>query len=214
MAKAFPADDPVARWVMNLSIALNDLRAVATYATREEQPEHERIYFVRIFASHLREVAKLVTLDYDNREDIREYVDGLPEVVQAARRAAANALNAPLPSLPGSQLWKEMKRLRDDTFHYASDNPSQRRLQAAMDTVAEADGVYALSDDGWLRADYADLVVVNRMHPYGEDDDDLTVTMELHTAITEFSGLVANFIHLVEATYLNTLPDGRVVRQA
>jgi hypothetical protein len=46
---------------MRLSMALGDLRiALATYATREEQPMHERLYFVRVTSQHVREVVGLL----------------------------------------------------------------------------------------------------------------------------------------------------------
>jgi hypothetical protein len=47
--------DEVARYVMRLSMALGDLRVAGEYAVREDQPDHERLYFVRLFASHMRE---------------------------------------------------------------------------------------------------------------------------------------------------------------
>jgi hypothetical protein len=92
MREAFSPDDPIAVWVMNLSIALGDLRIVAGYATRNEQPEHERIYFVRIFSSHLREISKLLVLDFRQRPDVRDFVAGLPHEAQDARDAADKLL--------------------------------------------------------------------------------------------------------------------------
>ena len=94
MGDAFPADDPIAVWVMNLSIALGDLRIVAKYATRDGQPEHERPYFIRIFSSHLREISKLLVLDHDEREDVREFVRTLPEEAQKHRHEAERMLSA------------------------------------------------------------------------------------------------------------------------
>jgi hypothetical protein len=219
MAAAFPAADPIAVWVMNLSIALGDLRIVAKYATRADQPDHERIYFVRIFASHLREVTKLLVLDFKDRQDVRDFVAGLSQEGQDARTAAEQLLHSTFPSRPDTEVWRDLKRLRDDTFHYARDPASQARLVAAMRTVAgmrdsQMESSYVLDDEGWLRAEYADLVIANRMHPFDqekEDDSDLPITLELHDAIVQLNGYLAKFIAEVEAHYLlNLLGPGIV----
>lgn len=133
MADAFSPDDPIAVWVMNLSIAL---RIVAEYTTRKEQPEHERIYFVRIFSSHLREIAKLLVHDFNKRQDVRDFVACLPQEAQDARDEADELLHSTFPLRPDVVVWEDLKRLRDDTFHYVSDKSSQDRLVDAMRTVA------------------------------------------------------------------------------
>lgn len=219
MKEAFNPDDAIAVWVMNLSIALGDLRVVVEYATRPEQPDYERIYFVRIFASHLREVAKLLVLDYRDREDVRTFVDALPDAARTARGELERLLSSHFELRPEAEVWRDLKRLRDDTFHYARDDASQRRLRAAMATVAtmhngECVSSYTISDDGRLRADYADLVIANRMHPFEqehEEDQDLPFTRELHEAIIDVNGHAAAFIQAAEAHYLlDVLPDGVV----
>lgn len=210
MADAFSPDDPIAVWVMKLSIALGDLRIVAEYATRHDQPEHERIYFVRIFASHLREISKLLVIDFDKRQDVRDFVAGLPQQGQDARDQAAELLHSTFPLRSDVVVWEDLKRLRDDTFHYVSDKSSEARLTAAMATVAgmrggEMESSYVLDDTGRLRAQYADLVVANRMHPFSqehEDDEELPLTRELHETIVKLNGHVASFLAAAEAHYL------------
>jgi hypothetical protein len=100
MADASPPDDPIAVWVMKLSIALGDLRIVAEYATRTDQPEHERIYFVRIFASHLREISKLLVTDFDKREDVRDFVAGLPQQAQTREIRRTSSCTRRSPCVP------------------------------------------------------------------------------------------------------------------
>lgn len=226
MHEVFPPDDAIARWIMNLSMALGDLRIVAKYATRGEQPDYERIYFVRVFASHLREISKLLVDDYKTREDVREFVATLPQAGQDARAEVDRMLHVhPFKLRPDVILWQDLKRVRDDTFHYASNKDkdmSQERLRAAMVAVStpyeQADGqtrpgmegVYVLDDEGWLRADYADLVTANRMHPFREDES-LLVTGEMHDVIIALNGEVATFIAHAEASYLlERIPAGVV----
>jgi hypothetical protein len=220
MADAFPPDGPIAVWIMNLSVALGDLRVVAEYATRDDQPDYERIYFVRIFSSHLREISKLLVLDFQKREDVRDFVAGMTQEAQDAREEAADLLHATFPSRPEVVVWEDLKRLRDDTFHYVSDDESQARLVQAMRTVADMrngdmEGSYVLDDTGRLRAAYADLVVANRMHPFPaehEDDDELPITNELHETIVKLNGLVATFLSAAEAHYLLDVLSPGVVR--
>lgn len=223
MADAFSPDDPIAVWIMNLSIALGDLRIVAEYATRTEQPEHERIYFVRIFSSHLREISKLLVLDFHKRHELRDFVAGLHSEAQDARNEAERLLHSTFPLRPNVVVWEDLKRLRDDTFHYVSDKSSQARLVEAMETVAgmrdgEMEASYVLDDTGRLRAEYADLVVANRMHPFPqehEDDEELPVTLELHQTIIRLNGHVATFLAAAEAHYLlEVLEPGIVTRHS
>lgn len=210
MGDAFPADEAIAVWAMNISIALGDLRIIAPYATREEQPVHERIYFVRVFAAHLREISKLLVLDYSDREDVRQFVATLPQGGQDAREAAQQLLDSVFPSRPDVEVWRDVKRLRDDTFHYARDEESRARLMAAMESVADFEGAYVLDESHGLRAEFADLVTANRMHPFNEDPT-LPVTRELHETIVALNGHVATFLAAVEATYLlETVEDGLV----
>jgi hypothetical protein len=219
MADAFSPDDPIAVWVMNLSIALGDLRIVAEYATRKEQPEHERIYFVRIFSSHLREIAKLLVHDFNKRQDVRDFVARLPQEAQDARDEADKLLHSTFPLRPDVVVWEDLKRLRDDTFHYVSDKSSQDRLVDAVRTVAgmrngEMEASYVLDATGRLRAEYADLIVANRMHPFPqehEDDEELPTTRELHETIIKLNGHVAEFLAAAEAHYLLNVLDPGVV---
>jgi hypothetical protein len=215
MGDAFPAHDAIAAWVMNLSIALGDLRIVAKYATREDQPEHEQPYFIRIFASHLREISKLLVFEYRDRRDGRDFVAILPQRAQDHRAAAEGMLEAAFPLRPDVVLWKDIKRVRDDTFHYASDEASHGRLTTAMEAVADMEGVYKLDEGDWgMRADYADLVNINRMHPC-EEDESLPVTRELHETIIALNGEIAPFILAAEASYLfDYLPEGTVAHEA
>jgi hypothetical protein len=53
-------EDKNACYVMRLSMAPGDLRIVSPYATRNRQTVAEHLYFVRLLASHLREVVLIM----------------------------------------------------------------------------------------------------------------------------------------------------------
>jgi hypothetical protein len=83
----FPADDRMARYVMRLSLALGDMRLVADYAVRSRQRNYERLYFVRLLASHLRELVLL--LDPPNRNivpDVEAFLVSLPRGTKPPRK--------------------------------------------------------------------------------------------------------------------------------
>ena len=60
---AFPADQPLARFVVVLLLALNDLLPRNERLTEDrddELPPHERLYLARLVGSHLFELATFV----------------------------------------------------------------------------------------------------------------------------------------------------------
>ena len=93
MDRAFGPDDPVAMFVATLSIALGDLRIVGKYVPRDDQPDHERIYFVRIMASHLREIVKVIDIHAD-KPKIVDFVASLPAMAREARTRIPDKLAA------------------------------------------------------------------------------------------------------------------------
>lgn len=211
MAEVFPADHPIALWVLNLSIALGHLRIVSEYATRAEQPDAERMYFFRVFASHLREVARLLVDDYKAREEVRAFVATLPPEGQSARAEVDRMLHShPYVHRPELPLWRDIKRVRDDTFHYVRDSASQERLRAVVEAVSDEQGVYVYDESKGLRADYADLVAGNRMQPYDKDQW-RAATEEMLAAFVALNTQVVRFIVHVEAAHINSLPAGVVL---
>lgn len=69
-------------------------------------------------------------IDCDKRQDVRHFVAGLPQQGQDARDQAAELLRSTFPLRSDVVVWEDLKRLRDDTFHYASDKGSEARLRA------------------------------------------------------------------------------------
>ncbi len=206
---AFPADDEVARYVASLSMALNDMRVAAEFAVRGEQPYHERLYFVRLLASHMREALKLVALIPDERDPIGAFVAELPASGSEARADVVRRIEDELQHR-GETLFSEMKRIRDDTFHYARDEPSQKRLTTAMELAAHEDGRYLISEN-WLRAEYADVIATRLVHSFSGDEEQLRkFGHELHRAIVDLVGPLSKFILIAERHYLRSMPPGTI----
>jgi hypothetical protein len=212
MGDAFPADSPLARWVMSLSIALGDMRIAMDYAVRDEQPFHERAYFVRLMDAHMRETVKVVVLGHEREAEVRAFVASMPKDGQEAFEEIKERLAQPFELRPDVTLLDELKRLRDDYFHYPLDAASQERLSEAMRVVENERGVYALEDDK-LRATYADLVTANVVHPFGDatGEEVDALSQEMHGRMVELVGPISTLIQGVEAHYLfGHLPEGTV----
>src|SRR4051794_26602642 len=123
MGDGFPGDPSLEVWVMTLSTALGDLRIVGNYVGRPDQPKHERLYFVRLLASHLREAVKVIDQDAD-KPHLGQFIAKLPEEAHEARNSIATALQTKLREGDDRTLLDDLKRLRNDTFHYAGDSDS------------------------------------------------------------------------------------------
>ena len=98
----FPADNPTARYVMAVSILLGDIRAALALSAREDLPDHERLYLHRLLRQHLREGLRLAVDEHREREDVRRFVEILPDEARAAReeleQAGAPAADADMGS--------------------------------------------------------------------------------------------------------------------
>jgi hypothetical protein len=202
MGAVFPADDPVARFVMACSIALGDLRVAADYAVRPDQPDHERIYFVRLLISHMREAVKLVVFEHRDREEVQTFVAGLP----TETRDTLKLISKKADPEAGDSVFADLKRVRDDTFHYAREGEDGGRLEATLREVAGYEGVYRLSGDR-LRAEYADLVVVNAMHPFAPTEAETRkLAEEMQQRTVDLLDPVSTFLQDVEVGWLKDHP--------
>ena len=87
----FPADNPTARYVMAIAIALGDIRAALELSARTDLADHERLYLHRLLRAHVREGLRLAVDEHREREDVRRFVEILPEEAQAAREELEQA---------------------------------------------------------------------------------------------------------------------------
>jgi hypothetical protein len=222
----FSSDDRMARYVERLSVALGDLRIAGHYATRSRQNSAERLYFVRLMASHLREIVLL--LDPPNRTvipDVEEFLASLPRGTRPSRadmrkshRRALRLLDKPMAEgradIVNSDgrsrrptLRDDLRDLRNGFFHYGHTKAGDDALAAAMDAVGGRRTSYVIRERT-MRAEYADLLGANLAHPF-----DLPFAADLHARIVELLGAVATFIQQVEAAWLYSRPDAITLRR-
>jgi hypothetical protein len=156
----FPVDDPVARWLVTLSMGFNDI-LLANLKVESARTEYERLTFFRLAALHLWETAKFVGDTYESIEEVRTFTDGLPEAARQ-RREKVNSLRDTGALAVGQRL----VQIRDLLAHYPEMKSEAKKLRdpvsKAMTMLAESDTRIDLADGRQLRdlrLSYADDVV-------------------------------------------------------
>lgn len=216
---AFPAGDWLARYVMRLSIALGDMRIAGHYATRSRQRAGERLYFVRLLASHLRELVML--LDPPNSKivpTVDQFLAGLPrqinpprKEIRAAHRKAIRQIAAEMRGRPNIEvngktrpptLRDDLKELRNRFFHYGHDQAGDNALRAAMEALADNRSSYVIRTRR-MRARYADVVGALLAHPFPPE-----FMGDMHGAIANLIDPVATYVQRVEAAWIWTRAPG------
>jgi hypothetical protein len=171
---AFPAEEPLARWLTVCAMALNDLLLVNRWLVPRLSGEidasgGETVYLGRLAASHFFEVAKFLEKS-DAVDDIRQFVSGLDPDVQGAyeKVKAAGSSNT-------SGFAKDLARARNQFFHYSELLPQAEdyeRLKVAMEGHAESIG--EIRERGpvveGFRASFADDIAVELSFPESEVD--------------------------------------------
>jgi hypothetical protein len=208
MGEGFPADDDIAVWIASLSRALNDIRTSSRFAVRQDQLAHERLYFVRVLASHIREAVKIVVLETDKRQDIQAFVARMRQEGRDALDEIKERIDRPFPSRPEVTVFEAIKDLRDDTFHYARDTKSVERMRESMRRASDEEGAYLVADKNH-RAEYADLIDAWLVHPFdGPEKKRMDQARELHGAILQLIGPLSSFLQVAEAQWLSERPTG------
>ena len=164
IGEAFPADDVGAQWIVEWSMAMNDLVTLdgrihdALDADRPEAP-----YYLRLLCGTLRELWRLFDAA-DNEPGVRKLVDSLdPEARQPYAEVRDLFVRPPTSDEdPKPRSWAEryLKDVRDRTFHYP--HVGSDELHEGLTTAArhQARVIEEDSKDGRL-FDYADVVVNN-----------------------------------------------------
>jgi hypothetical protein len=224
IGEVFPDRDEVARYVMRLSMALGDLRIAGEYSVRNDQPHHERLYFIRLFAAHMREAVLL--LDPPDRgvvPSVEDFIAALPadsrefhaEPLRKALEEVLRLLRRQFSMRPGVNLRHELRRMRNQFFHYHADRNSDADLGDAMAAAAHEDGAYVIGEDPrnrfTMRAEYADTVSTHITFPFEGDDATVRpVAEELLEDILNLLGPLTDYLHHVETAYLRSRPPGVV----
>jgi hypothetical protein len=195
----FPADNPTARYVMAVSIALGDIRTVTEFAARDGQPRHERLYFIRLLEHHVREGLRLALVAYRDRDDVRRFVAILPEEAQDAREGLDRLLDG--PATEGLEPFADLDRSREAGVLNAASEDRDGPLRAAMERVAAVESGFRI-DGLRRRADFADLVVATTMLPAGVNPEDPDLAARVGEASSRVLPPLVTYLEHAEAAWL------------
>jgi hypothetical protein len=205
-------------------MALTDLRIAADLLGGEIE-NYQRVYFVRLMASHMHEALSLIEPPASTRQRRRSALPPLEEflshygerhhdlqdVVRQAQREVTERLAQPLVCrIAPIGFRSELSRIRNQFFHYGWEKRDDRRLRAAMEAAAGLQGEYLTGTD-YMRARFADEITGQMLHPYmsyGFFDEE--ATRELHTSILELIGPIARFGQAAEALHFHSREPGVV----
>jgi hypothetical protein len=155
IAEVFPHDDPVARFVVAMSMARNDVRHALTQAGRaNEEGDPEFTYWVRIATGHYFEAA--YALDHWRQlPEVRSLIDQLPQDGRDALRQATSAIQK-----IGNDA---LEYSRNRTFHYpypTSRYPSDQEFTDTLQALGKEEATLVVESDryGWFRLQFADRV--------------------------------------------------------
>jgi hypothetical protein len=155
-AEVFPHDDPVARFIVAISMARNDVRHALTQALRAgDRDSPEFTYWIRLAMAHFFE-ADLALREWRKIPEVQRFIAKLPEDAQEALRKASSAIQRMGPGI--------LEHSRHRTFHYpypTSRYPSDEELTTALRALGGDEPRVAKSEDeSFLRLHFADDVAL------------------------------------------------------
>jgi hypothetical protein len=200
---AFPADQPIARFVVVFLLALNDLLPRNERLTEERDdklPPHERVYLARLVGSHLFELATFLDEAPHQFQEIDRFLDGLPQEAQQQRQT----LVAVAKGKPGG-FAEKLERLRNNFTHYPrliGAAPEREELSKALVEHAGREGEIRV---GELFKDF-------RAHFAYDIAAELTLADEdaepFVREMAELSAEAMNFAYFVIGAYTGGMPEG------
>lgn len=223
----YPSGDEVAEFALRCSLALADLRIAARYLGRRRQRRTERLYFLRLLGTHLREATSLIREHPESViPSVEEFIAGLPaefrerDSAEIARlREAAIEVQERLAEKlepPASvTVNKALKEIRDRFAHYHYDKRGTKALRDALSEAGLAGEkvAYIVFDDRpQTDSEFADQVGIFMAHPMpGMDVATRKVGYrQIHESVSELVGPVSTVLQLVESLWLHSRPQGVV----
>lgn len=228
IGEAFPADKPVAVFLVSLSTALNDLLLTNRRLVGGDdiQPglndigAAEQQFLLRSSISHVWELRESIRHARKN-SDVEAFIDTLPE-------AASDALTTIQNPNTSEAHWivSAMEHVRNQANHYGG-KWNWDDLEWAMTRLADNDGMIEMTSPklAEMRLAFADEIAVQhltRKFPDYADDpdadvDDETILARIHTLfirVRDVTAAALTFTTLAVNAYLDTLPKGIVRPEA
>jgi hypothetical protein len=154
-AEVFPADDPVARFIVAISIARNDVRhALLQVGAAYDRDAPESAYWMRIATGHFFE-AEGALREWLQVPEVRSFIAKLPSDGQEALRTALSAIQ--------KMGRGALEHSRQRTFHYPSPASRYRldeELAGALRALGDEEVTVVHERAGLFRWRFADDVAL------------------------------------------------------
>ncbi len=228
IGEAFPADSPVAVFLVVVSTALNDLLTVTKWLVGGDQDQPfqndvsdvEHLYLLRLSSAHLQELRRSIRVAR-NDADVEEFVSSLPESTRWHLHVLQNVNT-------DDDGWVEaaMRYARNQTFHYGGrwdreeDDWSWDDQKWALGVVADKEGEIEMVNEKLvgMRLKFADEVAIQHLaRKFPEYDDDPQADIDRETIEERLSTLIQPMRRATSAAlsftteavnvYLDTLPE-------
>jgi hypothetical protein len=141
---ALPADDPLARFILVVSMGLNDNSLSNTRFVNTKEP-YELLYFFRLASGHLHELANRLRRAHEEWPEVQQFVAGLQEDYRDDFESIVRLAD------PNDDVGQKLERLRNEFFRY----PDLRRktaergklpLMEALTDAADTEGTISLGE--------------------------------------------------------------------
>lgn len=173
IAAVLPADDELARYVVNLARATNDIllanrRLLAGFES--DTPAYEHFYDIGAIASHAWELAEFLRHSHANSRDVREFVARLEESARKDGHAALEMLSSPQPGADGRSFKVQLAIARNQAIHYSLLDASEPR--SALTRIADQEGeLHVGKEFKDFYADFAADLDAQMFFPMKGDED-------------------------------------------
>jgi hypothetical protein len=204
VGEAFPAADPIARFVTGLAIVNNEWHRSMALMPHEDDEESRaiRLLLVRQQAAACHEATDFIVTARKHYSQIAEFIDGLNSNAQAHYNRIMAGLD---PKSAHHQDWLQAHRhtvshipeLHPAKFEKGTDAIANALGKAAKDTGSVSHGETAAS----VRFGFADVVAV-RMLP------DVTANPDLMKTLSGAKIALGGFVLEAVEAYLRSLPPG------
>jgi hypothetical protein len=190
---AFPADEPVARFVAVVAMISNDWQRLARQMielddSEPEGDEHAALMIMsyRLQAGLFYEAARFLKKAHANFPDVRRFVDNLPAEATEEFDLVVGGIDPDSPSFLG----KWLKDARNRMFHYSELN-SGKPIGKALRSAAEHNGAITTGKTiESVRFGFADVVALEWLggsDPGDTDADRMAALSRAVLAMTQFA---------------------------
>jgi hypothetical protein len=206
---AFPAEDPVARFITVLAMMSNDwLRSaeeILGIADGGADEDGRRVMLFRQQASLHHEAATFIVEARHRFPAIAEFIDKLPQEARDECAQVVGGIDPKSPHYHGDWLADH----RNVTFHYPEMHPDKaahgaEEIHEALTKAADIESTITSGDAfGTVRFGFADDVAVQWLPDIETDRDVLSQLREAVMAL-------ARFVQRAAGAYLDSRPEGTI----